>query len=179
LQSKKTPSGRSASAPSVRVIKKYPNRRLYDTATSSYITLTEVKQLVLDGKPLSVRDAKTDEDLTRSILLQIILEEESGGMPMFSEAVLANIIRFYGHAMQGFMGSYIEKNVQTFSDMQHKMAEQAKAFAPNLQPGVPNIPLMPSMMGSYTEQTQALFTAMQEQMQKQTEQMLAAFGAKR
>jgi polyhydroxyalkanoate synthesis repressor PhaR len=177
LQSKKTPSGNSASAPPVRVIKKYPNRRLYDTATSSYITLTEVKQLVLDGKALSVRDAKTDEDLTRSILLQIILEEESGGMPMFSETVLANIIRFYGHAMQGFMGNYIEKNVQAFSDMQSQMAEQTKTFTP---PGLgQGLPPMPGLMGGLAEQSQSIMTQMQEQMQKQTEQLWAAFGMKR
>ena len=113
---------------SVRVIKKYPNRRLYDTDSSTYITLAEVKQLVLEGQPMVVRDAKTNEDLTRSILLQIILEEESGGLPMFSEAALANIIRFYGHAMQGFMGTYLEKNVQAFTDMQTKMAEQAQSL---------------------------------------------------
>jgi polyhydroxyalkanoate synthesis repressor PhaR len=106
-----------AAAPNAqRVIKKYPNRRLYDTDTSSYITLAEVKQLVMGNEPVVVKDAKTGEDLTRSILLQIILEEEAGGAPMFSEAVLANIIRFYGHAMQGYMGSYLEKNVQMFSD---------------------------------------------------------------
>lgn len=92
-----------------RVIKKYPNRRLYDTSTSAYITLGEVKQLVLQRENVLVKDAKTGEDLTRSILLQIILEEEAAGIPMFSEAALANIIRFYGHAMQGHMGSYIEK----------------------------------------------------------------------
>jgi polyhydroxyalkanoate synthesis repressor PhaR len=98
-----------AAAPNAqRVIKKYPNRRLYDTDTSSYITLAEVKQLVMGNEPVVVKDAKTGEDLTRSILLQIILEEEAGGAPMFSEAVLANIIRFYGHAMQGYMGSYLE-----------------------------------------------------------------------
>jgi polyhydroxyalkanoate synthesis repressor PhaR len=91
--------------PECAVIKKYPNRRLYDTDTSTYITLAEVKQLVMDSEPFVVRDAKTGEDLTRSILLQIILEEEAGGAPMFTEAVLANIIRFYGHAMQGFMGA--------------------------------------------------------------------------
>lgn len=67
-----------------RVIKKYPNRRLYDTDSSSYITLAEVKQLVMDNEPFVVRDAKTGEDLTRSILLQIILEEESNGIPMFT-----------------------------------------------------------------------------------------------
>ena len=77
-----------------RVIKKYPNRRLYDTHTSSYITLAEIKQLVMDHKAFAVVDAKTSEDLTRSILLQIILEEEAGGSPMFTAPVLANISRF-------------------------------------------------------------------------------------
>ena len=105
----------AASAPSAatpgpqRVLKKYPNRRLYDTQTSGYITLADVKLMVLAGTDFVVRDAKTNEDLTRSILLQIILEEESGGVPMFSSQMLAQIIRFYGHAMQGLMGSYLEK----------------------------------------------------------------------
>jgi polyhydroxyalkanoate synthesis repressor PhaR len=80
----------------------------------------------MDSETFVVRDAKTNEDLTRSILLQIILEEEAGGAPMFTEAVLANIIRFYGHAMQGFMGSYLEKNVQAFTEIQAKLAEQSK-----------------------------------------------------
>ena len=88
----------------IRIIKKYPNRRLYDTTTSSYITLEDVKKLVLDQTEFKVQDAKTKEDLTRSILLQIILEEESGpGSPMFSSDVLSKIIRFYGHAMQGMI----------------------------------------------------------------------------
>src|SRR5207253_149138 len=86
---------------SPRIIKKYPNRRLYDTETSAYITLAEVKDLVLQYKDFQVQDAKSGEDLTRAILLQIILEEESGGVPMFSSDMLANIIRYYGHAMQG------------------------------------------------------------------------------
>ncbi|MGD9549977.1 MAG: polyhydroxyalkanoate synthesis repressor PhaR, partial [Burkholderiaceae bacterium] len=101
--------------PAARVIKKYPNRRLYDTGTSTYITLDEVRQLVMAHEDFVVRDAKTGEDLTRSILLQIILEEEAGGAPILTEAVLANIIRFYGHAMQGFMGAYLEKNIQAFT----------------------------------------------------------------
>jgi len=87
--------------PGLRVLKKYPNRRLYDTQTSSYITLADVKRMVLDGVDFEVQDAKTQEDLTRAILLQIILEEETGGVPMFSTNSLAQIIRFYGHAMQG------------------------------------------------------------------------------
>ena len=155
-----------------RVIKKYPNRRLYDTATSTYITLTEVKQLVMEREPIVVKDAKTGEDLTRSIFLHIILEEEAGGAPMFTEAMLANIIRFYGHTMQGHMGSFIEKNVQMFTDFQNKIAEQGggvDAWAKMLQ--MPN-PLMPA---GYTEQMQK----MQEQMQKQTEQMMGMFGIKR
>ena len=120
----------SAAKSAQRVIKKYPNRRLYDTTTSTYITLAEVKQLVMASENLVVRDAKTSEDITRSILLQIILEEEAGGAPMFSEAVLANIIRFYGHAMQGFMGSYLEKNIQMFTDMQARLAEQSPGMTP-------------------------------------------------
>ena len=79
MQSKKS----AGDKPTQRVIKKYPNRRLYDTETSAYITLTEVKQLVMSKSPFVVRDAKSGDDLTRSILLQIILEEEAGGAPMF------------------------------------------------------------------------------------------------
>src|SRR5450756_642166 len=105
-------------ASGIRVLKKYPSRRLYDTRTSSYITLTDVKKMVLDGAPFEVREAKTGDDLTRSILLQIILEEETGGVPMFSTQTLAQIIRFYGHAMQGVMGSYLEKNLQALTEMQ-------------------------------------------------------------
>ena len=154
---------------SLRVIKKYPNRRLYDTDTSSYITLAEVKRLVMKSEPFMVADAKTGDDLTRSILLQIILEEEAGGAPMFTEAVLANIIRFYGNSMQDFMGSYLEKNVQSFTDMQSKMKEQAQGLSPEAWTTYmsPQNPLMQGMMG----------TAM-EQMQKQTETMLSAFGLK-
>ncbi|HYF41621.1 MAG TPA: polyhydroxyalkanoate synthesis repressor PhaR, partial [Ramlibacter sp.] len=128
MQSKKA----NAAKPAQRIIKKYPNRRLYDTDTSTYITLAEVKQLVMEREPFVVRDAKTNEDLTRSILLQIILEEEAGGAPMFSEPALSNIIRFYGNAMQGFMGSYLEKNVQAFTDIQAKLAEQSKTITPEM-----------------------------------------------
>jgi polyhydroxyalkanoate synthesis repressor PhaR len=165
----------------VRVIKKYPNRRLYDTETSSYITLTDVQNLVMASAQFVVRDAKTNEDLTRSILLQIILEEETAGAPMFTEAVLANIIRFYGNAMQSFMGTYLEKNVQTFMDLQVKMAEQSKGLSPEMWAQVMSAksPMMQGMMGTYVEQSKNVFTQMQEQMQKQSEQMLSAFGLKR
>ncbi len=170
MQSKKA----SAAKPAQRVIKKYPNRRLYDTDTSSYITLNEVKQLVLDSEPLVVRDAKTNEDLTRSVLLQIILDEEAGGAPMFSEVALANIIRFYGHSAQGFMGSYLEKNVQAFTDIQAKLAEQSKTMSPEMWAQFTSLqnPMMQGMMGNYVEQSKTMFDKMQEQ-------MLGAFGMKR
>jgi polyhydroxyalkanoate synthesis repressor PhaR len=175
VHSKKANGG---AKPAQRVIKKYPNRRLYDTDTSTYITLAEVKQLVMEHEPFVVRDAKTNEDLTRSILLQIILEEEAGGAPMFSEAALANIIRFYGHAAQGFMGTYLEKNVQAFTDLQAKLAEQSKQLTPEMWAQFMNMqsPLMQGMMGNYLEQSKSMFDKMQEQMQKQTEQVLGAFG---
>jgi len=164
----------------VRVIKKYPNRRLYDTDTSSYITLAEVKSLVMDNEHFVVRDAKTNDDLTRSILLQIILEEETAGVPIFTEQVLANIIRFYGHAMQDFMGSYLEKNVQIFMDLQNKMTEQSKGLSPDLWKQFTNVqsPMMQGMMGTYMEQSRSSFSQLQEQMQKHSEQMLAALGLK-
>ncbi len=165
----------------IRVIKKYPNRRLYDTDTSSYITLVEVKALVMENERFVVRDAKTNEDLTRSILLQIILEEETAGMPIFTEQVLANIIRFYGHAMQDFMGSYLEKNVQIFMDLQARMTEHSKGLNPDVwkQFMTAQSPMVQGMMGNYLEQSRTAFVQMQEQMQKNSEQMLAAFGLKR
>ena len=181
LTQSKPAASPGSSATLSRIIKKYPNRRLYDTATSSYITLAEVRQLVMDSALFVVKDAKTGDDLTRSILLQIILEEESGGAPMFTEAVLANIIRFYGNAMQGFMGAYLEKNVQSFMDLQVKMAEQSKGMSPENWAKLMNVqsPLMQGMMGRYVEQSKDVFTQMQEQMEKQSEQMLSAFGLKR
>ena len=108
----------------VRIIKKYPNRRLYDTEISSYITLEEVRQLVIDGEEFEVRDAKSGDDLTRSVLLQIIAEHEETGKPMFTTQLLSQIIRFYGDSMQGFMGSYLEKSLQIFLDQQGKFRSQ-------------------------------------------------------
>jgi polyhydroxyalkanoate synthesis repressor PhaR len=143
-----------------RILKKYPNRRLYDTRTSSYITLADVKQMVLGGENFVVRDAKTGEDLTRSILLQIILEEETAGVPMFSTQMLASIIRFYGHAMQGLMGSYLEKNLQAFVEMQQRLAGQS--FTPEMWAQFMN-GQAPMMQGFN------LFTQMQEQMAKNAE----------
>ena len=115
-------------AEDTRLIKKYPNRRLYDTATSSYITLADVKTLVLEQVPFKVVDAKSSEDLTRSILLQIILEEETAGAPMFSSDMLSQIIRFYGNAMQGMMGSYLEQSANSFVEMQQQLQKQARSM---------------------------------------------------
>ncbi|HEX5960659.1 MAG TPA: polyhydroxyalkanoate synthesis repressor PhaR [Rhodanobacteraceae bacterium] len=109
---------------SPRVIKKYPNRRLYDTRVSSYITLEEVRQLVLSGENFEVRDAKTSEDLTRAVLLQIIAEHEQHGQPIFSTQLLSQIIRFYGDAMQGFVGGYLENSLKVFLEQQHKFRDQ-------------------------------------------------------
>lgn len=159
-----------ASTGSVRAIKKYPNRRLYDTQTSSYITLADVKDMVLACQQFVVLDAKSGEDLTRSILLQIILEEETAGVPMFSTQALAQIIRFYGHTMQGLMGNYLEQNIQSFIDLQGRLAENSVA---NLQQN----PLMQNFMGGYIEQTQQMFAQMQQQMSKQAETLMGSLGA--
>lgn len=163
------PEGAEA-ASTVRTLKKYPNRRLYDTRTSSYITLADVKQMVLAGEDFEVRDAKTGEDLTRSILLQIILEEESGGVPMFSTQTLSQIIRFYGHAMQGVMGTLLEKNMAAFAEMQAKFLEQSKGlYDPrHLSPEVwtqfmtGQAPALQNMMSAYVEQSRAVFEKMQQ-----------------
>ncbi len=110
--------------PDVRIIKKYPNRRLYDTEISSYITLEDVRQLIVDGENFEVRDAKSGEDLTRSVLLQIIAEHEQDGQPMLSTQLLSQIIRFYGDSLQGFMGSYLERSMQLFLDQQNQFRSQ-------------------------------------------------------
>ncbi len=152
IPKKKNPTDNAA----VRVKKKSPNRRLYDTQTSAYVTLSEIKALVISGQAFRVEDAKTSEDITRSILLQIILEEEMAGLPLFSEAALSNIIRFYGNNTQAALAKYLEQNMQVMVDFQSNVTEQAKAFTP----------------AAYLEQSQTLLTQMQDQ-------MLKAMGIKR
>ncbi|MDX9707643.1 MAG: polyhydroxyalkanoate synthesis repressor PhaR [Azospira sp.] len=169
-----------------RLIKKYPNRRLYDTKTSAYITLTDVKDLVLAFENFKVVDAKSGEDLTRSILLQIILEEETGGMPLFTTELLAQMIRFYGHAMQGMLGKYLENNIKAFVDVQAKMQEQSRT----LYGGADNSqmqsdlwaqflnfqgPAMQQMMSAYMDQSKKMVQQMQEQLQSQTRNMFVTF----
>ncbi|MDO9235903.1 MAG: polyhydroxyalkanoate synthesis repressor PhaR [Aquabacterium sp.] len=165
------PAGDTAatSAVGVRTIKKYPNRRLYDTQTSSYITLSDVKNMVMGCEYFVVLDAKTGVDLTRSLLLQIILEEETAGVPMLSTQSLAQIIRFYGNTMQGLMGNYLEKNIQSFIDLQSRLTANSVV---KLQK-----PMMQNFMGGYMEQSQQMFAQMQEQMSKQTEALMGNLGA--
>ena len=105
---------------SVRLVKKYPNRRLYDTKTSAYITLGDVKSLVLVHERFKVVDARSGDDLTRGILMQIVLDEEGAGVPLFSTELLAQLIRCYGHATQGMLGQYLEANIKTFAEVQKK-----------------------------------------------------------
>ena len=187
-----------------RLIKKYPNRRLYDTESSAYITIEDVKKLVLDQVAFKVEDAKTHDDLTRSILLQIILEEESAqGAPMFSCDMLTNIIRFYGNTMQGMMGNYLDKNIQTFIEIQKRLQEQSQAIYGSAAPPAPNAnawaeflkmqgPAMQGLMGNYLEQSANAFIEMQRQMQRhpgaldqhersqrESQRMPAAFASKR
>ncbi|KPK26058.1 MAG: polyhydroxyalkanoate biosynthesis repressor PhaR [Betaproteobacteria bacterium SG8_40] len=171
-------------AAETRLIKKYPNRRLYDTATSSYITLADVKQLVLDNIVFKVVDAKSEQDLTRSILLQIILEEEGAGAPMFSSEMLCQIIRFYGDALQDMMGKYLEKNIHTFMDIQRKLQDQGIGKVgenPMLNPDAYSQfvkmqgPAIQGLMSNYLEQSANAFLDMQQQMQKQARNMFGSF----
>jgi len=107
-----------------RFIKKYPNRRLHDTEISSYITIEDVRQLIVEGEEFEVRDAKSGEDLTRQVLLQIIAEHEQEGEPMLSTQLLSQLIRFYGDSLQSFMGNYLERSMQTFMDQQSQFRQQ-------------------------------------------------------
>ncbi len=177
-------SDESAAADAIRKIKKYPNRRLYDTRTSSYITLADVKELVLKQEQIQVVDAKSGEDLTRSILLQIILEEEAGGMPMFTCDLLSQLIRFYGNAMQGMVGNYLEKNMQTFVLVQKQLQEQSRAMYgdnskinKDLWTQFMNFQgsALQGMMSAYMDQSKNVFMQMQEQLQNQTKNIFTGF----
>ena len=168
-----------------RLIKKYPNRRLYDTKTSVYITLADVKKLVVEGEEFQVVDAKTGEDLTRAILLQIILEEETAGAPMFSSDVLTQFIRSYGNAMQGMLGAYLERNMQLFAEIQKSLREQSQKlygdpakFNEDLWKQFMSFqgPATQNLVSAYLEQSRNVFLQMQEQLQKQTRTMLSGFA---
>jgi polyhydroxyalkanoate synthesis repressor PhaR len=169
----------------VRLIKKYPNRRLYDTKTSAYITLSDVKALVLALESFRVIDAKTGDDLTRSIMLQIILEEESTGQaPLFTSELLAQLIRFYGHAMQGMLGKYLESNIRSFSEFQKKLQEQSHSLYGESSNQVQSDmwtqfmnfhgPAMQTMMATYMDQSKKMVHQMQDQLKNQSLTMFSA-----
>jgi len=134
-----------------RIIKKYPNRRLYDTTLSRYITLEDVRRLVLGHTEFRVVDSKSEEEITRSILLQIIIEQEEDGEPIFTTEVLEQIIRFYGDALQGMITRYFERSLQLFVEQQHQLREQME-----------NVMDPFSFMREMTERNLALWKEMQE-----------------
>jgi polyhydroxyalkanoate synthesis repressor PhaR len=136
--------------------------------------------MVLKQEEFQVVDAKSGDELTRQILLQIILEEESGGMPMFSSDLLSQLIRSYGNAMQGMMGSYLERNIRAFQDIQKALQEQSQRMygdnsraSQDLWAQFMNLqgPAMQSLMQAYMEQSQKVFAQFQEQMQSQARNM--------
>ena len=182
--SNQTDRPESSVTDTARLIKKYPNRRLYDTRTSSYITLADVKELVLRHEQFQVVDAKNSEVLTRSILLQIILEEEAGGMPMFTSDLLSQLIRFYGNAMQGMVGSYLEKNMQTFVQVQKQLQEQSRTMYGDNSKINKDLwaqfmsfqgSAMQGMMSAYMDQSKNVFMQMQDQLKNQTKNIFAGF----
>ena len=136
-----------------RIIKKYPNRRLYDTEESKYITLEDIKKLVLDNQEFIVKDVKSDEDLTRTILLQIITEQEDDGDPLFSTEALSHIIRFYGDSVQSVAGDYLQQSIDLFVTQQKQLQDQ-------LQSAVSGNPI--SVMTEMTEKNLEMWKAMQE-----------------
>ena len=149
-----------------RIIRKYSNRRLYDVANDGYITLADVKQLVLKNVAFQVVDAKSGADLTRAILLQIFLEEESGADPMFSSEMLAQIVRFHGAAQQTMVGAYMEENSNTFLGIQRKLQESATPshgdsvkLTPDLWRQLMQLqaPAIQAMLGNFLEQSAKRF----------------------
>lgn len=136
-----------------RVIKKYPNRRLYDTAESKYVTLNDVRKLVLDGVGFSVIDKKSGDDITRNILLQIIIEQEEEGEPLFTTDVLEQIIGFYGNSVQGVAGDFLGQSLKLFQEQQQRFQEQMQV-AMQANP-------MSSLIGEMTRRNMELWKQMQ------------------
>jgi polyhydroxyalkanoate synthesis repressor PhaR len=143
----------------IRAIKKYPNRRLYDTERSKYITLEDVKKLVMDGIEFCIKDVKTDEDLTRSILLQIISEQEHNGEPLFSSQALTQLIRCYGQSYQNVISDYLQNSIDIFT-------KQQKDFQETLQGGATKNPF--SNMSDLTERNLNLWKEVQDNFFKAT-----------
>lgn len=111
-----------------RLIKKYANRRLYDTVDSKHVTLADIRMLLVSGEDIKVTDDTTGEDITRALLLQIIVDQEHAGKPMLSEMLLSQLIRFYGNPMQGMMSDYLQRSVETFVAQQQSVQEQMRTM---------------------------------------------------
>lgn len=166
----------------IRIIKKYQNRRLYDTATSMYIVLEDIKEYIVAGEIVKVIDVKTEQDVTRSVLLQIILEEEANGMPMFSDDFMFQIIRFYGKAFQPSISPFLENGIDLFRKMQRQFYEQA-AVNPsnNVKSGVEmwneflakRSSSVEHNIKEYMDNSADTFIKMQESLKEQTENMLS------
>jgi polyhydroxyalkanoate synthesis repressor PhaR len=138
------------------VIKKYANRRLYNTARSTYVTLDHLSQMVRDGQDFVVNDAKTGEDITRSVLAQIIFEEETKGQTMLPAKFLRQLIRLYGDTLQGFVPAYLEASMDTFSRNQEKMRDQIRqAFGAN--PAIQNFEALTRANMELLEQAMRMF----------------------
>lgn len=125
-------ASKNASSDGPITIKKYANRRLYNTATSSYVTLDHLAKMVKDGTDFSVYDAKTGEDITRSVLTQIIFEEEGKGQNLLPIKFLRQLIRFYGDSLQAFVPGYLEMSIDSFARNQEEMRKRlTSAFGGN------------------------------------------------
>jgi polyhydroxyalkanoate synthesis repressor PhaR len=141
------------------VIKKYANRRLYDAASSRHVTLDDLRRLVVKGEKLKVIDDKTGEDITRSVLLQIISEQEHLGRPILTTPVLETLIRFYGNAMQDFMTRYLEQSVEHFVQQQQQVQEQLTRMMTGT-PLAPVADLTRQSLESWTRIQDAMLKAM-------------------
>lgn len=108
----------------MRVIKKYPNRRLYDTVKSGYITVADVLKIIRAGEDFQVVDAESGEDITRGVLVQIITEQEGGATPIFTTDMLTRFIRFYDDSSQALFGEFLDKNLKMFGEQQKRFQDQ-------------------------------------------------------
>jgi polyhydroxyalkanoate synthesis repressor PhaR len=114
-----------------RLIRKYANRRLYDTETSHYITLEDLKELIISGEEIQVLEAKSNTDLTREVLLQLIAEQEHLGVPILNESILTSLIRFYGHPMQGMASRYLELALEQLQNQRLQLTKQMQKMMRN------------------------------------------------
>lgn len=154
-----------------RLIKKYPNRRLYDTAISGYITVNDVKQMIIEYAEVEVVDAKTGEDLTRQVLLQILLEEEAGGSPLLNNEILCQFIRMYGQATQSVFGPFLEQNMKLFSDWQKNLHDQTKNLTQHSAPWLSQM----SQMHKNFNDNQQLWNQNLKEWQKSLQQQATRF----